>query len=96
MRGPIVYCAEETDNGTDLVSIILNANGKMSCEYQKDFFGWNCCHNSRELENFKRWMGRKLYQPLKEKLEPCTIRMIPYSMWNNRGVGEMRVWMRVR
>lgn len=96
MRGPIVYCAEETDNGTDLGSIILNANGKMSCEYQKDFLGGTVVITAESWRISKDgWEGR-LYQPLKEKLEPCTIRMIPYSMWNNRGVGEMRVWMRVR
>ncbi|MGB4475545.1 MAG: hypothetical protein WBJ04_02380, partial [Bacillota bacterium] len=25
--------------------------------------------------------------------KPCTIRAIPYFMWDNRGLGEMRVWI---
>ena len=67
MRGPIVYCAEETDNGTGLVSIILNANGKCPYVNIRKIFWWNCCHNSRELENFKRWMGRKAVSAIERK-----------------------------
>lgn len=96
MRGPVVYCAEETDNGKDLGAVILNAGGKMSSEYQEDLLGGTVVITVDGWKISKDGWERKLYQPLKEKLEPCTVKMIPYSMWNNRGVGEMRVWMHVR
>lgn len=30
-----------------------------------------------------------------EKLVDVTVKAIPYCMWNNRGVGEMKVWLPV-
>ncbi|WP_408608209.1 MULTISPECIES: hypothetical protein [Blautia] len=30
-----------------------------------------------------------------ERLEKCRVKAVPYCMWNNRGEGEMRVWLRV-
>ena len=39
------------------------------------------------------WKG-KLYGREKPALEKCTLTAIPYPYWNNRGEGEMLVWIK--
>lgn len=39
-------------------------------------------------------MGDTLYGEAGMKLEDTTIRLVPYAYWNNRGEGEMTVWMK--
>ena len=39
-------------------------------------------------------LGDALYRPLADEKEPVKITAIPYCFWNNRGVGEMNVWIR--
>ncbi len=36
----------------------------------------------------------KLYRPLKPGSRKVALTAVPYSLWNNRGDGEMRVWIR--
>jgi DUF1680 family protein len=38
------------------------------------------------------WKG-KLYQPIQTPLREVRIKAVPYFLWNNRGNGEMRVWI---
>ena len=40
------------------------------------------------------WDGDMLYGEAEMKLEDTTIRLVPYAYWNNRGEGEMTVWMK--
>ena len=35
-----------------------------------------------------------LYSDMRMKLEDTTITLVPYAYWNNRGEGEMAVWMK--
>ena len=49
-----------------------------------------------KLDGIKDISGSKLYEDEAPKLESCKLTAIPYHMWGNRGVGEMRVWMRVK
>ena len=39
------------------------------------------------------WNDR-LYRPIREQRKPFRIKAIPYYAWNNRGRGEMKVWIR--
>ena len=34
-----------------------------------------------------------LYSPSSLRTEDCTLKAIPYCLWNNRTPGEMRVWL---
>ena len=43
------------------------------------------------------WDEYELYAPLRRPAyQEFTARFIPYRLWNNRGEGEMRVWLRLK
>lgn len=95
MRGPIVYCLEEVDNGKDLHLLSVEATKSFTLIDKK------IEHESvKAITAFgKRTLKTEengLYQPFKEKQskEVC-LTYVPYYVWANRGENEMQVWTRV-
>ena len=76
-RGPVVYCAEETDNlDLGLCTEYLHADALLS--------------RSAPL-----WLGDPDPQLLNAPtIETDTLRLIPYSLWDNREPGAMVVWLK--
>ncbi|MCL1988552.1 MAG: glycoside hydrolase family 127 protein [Firmicutes bacterium] len=95
MRGPIVYCLEETDNGADLHQIFLEKNADFSLfslNHDKNFFGGATLLESpaKKLEND----NSKLYQKAQSyKFSDINTKWIPYYLWANREEGEMLCWV---
>lgn len=96
MRGPIVYCAEQYDNGEHLFRLAVDPESPMTVINDS-------CYGApmiiikdgiREEEEGYHSLYRR-YKPTAKKTE---IKMIPYSMWGNRGnpekPREMAVWIR--
>ena len=88
-RGPVVYCAEEKDNGDSLHLLRVPREAELAeaegfagyCAVETD--GYRICPDD----------GR-LYSPdPAQHTEPARIRLVPYCMWGNRGRGEMRVFL---
>ena len=46
----------------------------------------------REIES--GWDDNELYADHTTEKAPASVMFIPYYAWNNRGVGEMTVWVR--
>ena len=91
-RGPIIYCMEEFDNGIDLHKISLN---KKSLKAKKgllnDYDYTFILGNARKAD--KLGWNKKLYSNQNvKKFKNKKIKMIPYFLWANRKVGEMKVW----
>ncbi len=77
MRGPVVYCAEESDNQAyfnEPTQPLLQA-GALKAEYRQDLLG-----------------GLVAITAPTDK-ENINVSAIPYYAWNNRGQGQMRVWL---
>lgn len=97
MRGPVVYCLEEADNGEALHQIRLE--GITPDEFTEhpgplpNGLNALCSPGFRETQDY--WKADTLYQPAGALLrKPVTLTWIPYYSWANRGIGEMRVWVR--
>ena len=95
MRGPVVYCLEEVDNGKDLhlLSLDVNAEPKVT---EREIAGTKI--QGISLSGFRQepvyMEGRGLYRVVKEiKRNPVQLPFIPYYTWANRGENEMRVWV---
>lgn len=92
-QGPLVYCFEQADNGEGLGSMIVDPTQMpRACACPVDeasdallVQGW------RETDTTDALYGEDA--PTMEKM---TLKAVPYYCWNNRGRGEMRVWMRYR
>lgn len=96
MRGPVVYCLEEADNGKNLSGISVGEL-KQSREFIDTSLPYHevsvCFRGFRDRE--EDWKN-KLYGYEESGKEEIIVKAIPYHLWGNRGVGEMKVWIRSR
>ena len=97
-RGPVIYCLEEVDNGTNLPDIILPAGSELNAEYDKKLLGGVVTITGDALKtDLTLWKG-DLYKPIdiEYNTEKIKIKAVPYYTWSNRKPGEMLVWIRER
>jgi len=92
MRGPIVYCAEEEDNGKELFRFYAGNPDNIIVRHKKDLLG-GVTTISFTGKREKDWVCDTLYQTAETVLEDKEIILIPYYAWANRRIGEMIVWI---
>lgn len=100
VRGPIVYCMEEADNGKNLHlykadidrigTDCRNIAVEMTEELGHSMATLKVLGKRRLVTSLKNTLYRE-YMPA--RYEDVTLRWIPYYAWCNRGEGEMRVWI---
>lgn len=92
-KGPIIYCLEEVDNGSNLPSIILPKEADLSYRFEDDLLGgmMTITGEAKRVDE-STWNG-ELYQTGDNKTRPVTIKALPYYAWCNRKTGEMLVWL---
>lgn len=96
-RGPLVYCAEGTDNGDNLHLLQLDTSSAAEAQFEKDFLNGAVVISAKGTKTVinKNWQD-KLYCDIKktnDKTENVDIRLIPYFCALNRGENEMTVWL---
>ena len=95
VKGPVVYCAEEADNGKDLHLLHLIPEQEMSMgtiQIAKQDFPSIEAKAMRQ----KPVVSENIYAAdQKPEYEETTLHLIPYYAWANRGENEMSVWLRV-
>lgn len=95
MKGPLVYCLEEEDNGKNLSEIFVDTEQIPGEEYREDLLK-GCCvlklKGKRLRENL--WQEGALYQECKPSYEDVELTAVPYCYWCNRTPGEMTVWLK--
>jgi DUF1680 family protein len=91
-RGPLIYCAEEVDNGGHLDRFAIGPEKGVELKREDSELGeivsLSVPGSEEELED------RSLYSLTPPSTVPCAIKMIPYYAWDNRAPGEMLVWLR--
>jgi DUF1680 family protein len=94
MRGPLIYCVEETDNGGDLNAIVLPKGFKAKETSVLDDLNHAVAIDiDVEREGTSDW-GTPLYRRQAPSREKSMARLVPYHLWDNRSPGEMLVWLR--
>jgi DUF1680 family protein len=94
VRGPEIFCFEETDNGENLAALSLDTRALLEEEWREDILdgvmlikaGGTKLITPEEPESF----SEKFYPQSKE----VTLTALPYGYWGNRSPGEMLVWIR--
>ena len=93
MRGPLVYCMEEADNGKSLHNLYLDPTSSSEVEMTDELGmpmrfitmkGRRYCESSATGDLYTQ------YHP--SDYTEVDLRYVPYYVWNNRGEGEMQVW----
>ncbi|WP_395299704.1 MULTISPECIES: glycoside hydrolase family 127 protein [Enterobacter] len=93
-RGPLVYCLEEADNGTNLHNLSLPPDSTFRVFEGKGIFAHKMliqaegtgCHTK---DTDALWH----YDRPPVQRHPQTLTFIPWFSWANRGEGEMRIWV---
>ncbi len=88
--GALIYCAESVDNGEVLPLRVDTGVPPRSLPLDSALLGGVV---PVELSGVREETAQALYTDEPPKRTPCTIRMIPYYAWANRGLSEMRVWL---
>ncbi len=89
MRGPVVYCAESVDNGENLHSISIPA---VLCDVKTELC--DKCGLTKIEMSALRTVSEKgaLYSRKAPTFTETTLKLIPYSIFANRGETDMKVW----
>ena len=93
VRGPLVYCLEEIDNSQNLPAIFVDTDEPLK-EEKSDLFGGIVTVKAKGKKIVEASVSDSLYSGEKPQLEDVELTAIPYPYWNNRGEGEMLVWMK--
>jgi len=96
MRGPIVYCLESQDLPPEhnVSEIIIPLDIDLEPHFNKELFGGVIVLEGEAYRIKDGDWSNKLYEEgdISQKYKQ-KIRLIPYYLWNNRGIGDMTVWM---
>lgn len=95
VRGPLVYCLEEADNGKYLNEIAVDPKAPLVEGKGEGILDDCVTLETRGVRNEYTDTG-ELYLPFREQTKEITVKAVPYFLWNNRAPGEMRVWMRAK
>ncbi len=91
-RGPMVFCVEQVDNGPTLGLLRLPKNAPLTARFDPKFLG--CAVVIEGPAQRVRAPDDELYSTAEPTTAPAMLKAVPYCLWNNRGEGEMRVWIR--
>jgi DUF1680 family protein len=93
-RGPIVYCLEEVDNGPVLTDIALPLEPEFETSFEPELLGGVTVIKADAYRSSSDYDDPRLYRPFTSSPQQVQITAVPYYAWNNRGRGEMLVWIR--
>lgn len=93
VKGPVVYCLEEADNGANLGGFELPDDAALREEYDNTLFGGTMTITAEGVKEVDDG-NASLYRTTPPKKEKAVMKFVPYCYWNNRGKGEMLVWVR--
>ncbi|MCC7494078.1 MAG: glycoside hydrolase family 127 protein [Fimbriimonadaceae bacterium] len=88
-RGPLLYCLEELDNGPGVDQ--LAPVGELTAEWCPDLLGGVTVLRGQGRRRVS-WSG-ELYRSTPPAWEEVALTAVPYALWQNRGVGQMAVWL---
>ncbi len=91
MKGPWVYCLEETDNGRGLHTVFADTDSQVGSIRIDSLPDGIPCASFRGKIAEETPEG--LYLSKRPEYRDILLKAIPYCLWNNRGKGEMTVWM---
>ncbi len=92
VKGPVVYCLEQADNGEDLSALFIDSSAKLIEEFDESLYGGvvkvSVSGRRLDVDGF----GKSLYGVMPPKFTDAELTFVPYANWGNRAAGEMSVW----
>ncbi len=91
-RGPVVYCFEGADNGPMLQALTLPRDSEITAVKGEGELLKDCV--VLKMDGLRESDSDALYRTTPPVREKVTLTAIPYYLWGNRGLNQMRVWIR--
>ena len=91
-RGPLVYCLEQVDNGPELDAVMVPSDATFLADERPDLLDGIVALSGSGIREQTR--TDILYADDAPVTQQINVTAIPYYSWNNRGPGEMLVWIR--
>jgi DUF1680 family protein len=95
MRGPLVYCLEQVDNGPQLDRLVIPIEEEFRPVESKELLNGVVALRGKAVSE-RPLEDRNLYSDQPPNTENVDVTAIPYYAWANRGAGEMQIWTRSR
>jgi hypothetical protein len=95
MRGPLVYCLEQVDNGPQLDRLVIPIEEEFQPVEAKELLNGVVVLRGKAVSE-RPLEDRNLYSDQPPDTENVDVTAIPYYAWANRGAGEMQIWTRSR
>ncbi len=95
-RGPMVYCLESVDLPVSVkpLDVLIPPDIGLRARFDQRLLGGVVVLEGAALARTNSTWSGELYRELSQTtLTPIKLRLIPYSVWANRGAGEMSVWL---
>ena len=96
VKGPIVYCLEQVDNGENIFANQIDLDACFEEKYEDNLLGGTMTISTDGEKLISSSENNELYHSGKIKKLPVKLKYVPYALWNNRGRGEMQVWTRYK
>lgn len=90
MRGPVVYCLEQEDNGQLLWNLSVNP-AEAKVEHHPELL---CGVTTITCQGQREEAESDLYTDVVPESKAAELTFVPYYAWGNRSEGEMMVWVR--
>lgn len=90
-RGPVVYCLEGADNQGQVRNVVLPREAKFEAVFDPDLLGGVTVVRGEGLR-VTRDPAAAADKPGRS-IEKATFQAVPYFAWDNRGPGQMVVWI---
>jgi DUF1680 family protein len=88
--GPLIYCLEGADNEGEVHSLRIAKDAVIKAVRAEQQFGGITV---LEAEGYRLQSGSELYTRVRPQPKSCIITAVPYYVWGNRGLNQMRVWI---
>ena len=87
-RGPVIYCAEWLDNNSgNILNIMIRKDADFTTEYIPSLL------QGIQVIKTSGYQTKRNPDGKVDTLKKETVTLIPYALWNNRGPGQMMVWL---
>jgi uncharacterized protein len=87
-RGPVIYCAEWPDNNSgNVLDLVIKKDAAITTEFEPSLLD-----GTQIIKTYGSQTKRTLEGGI-DLLKEETVTLIPYAFWNNRGAGQMMVWL---
>jgi len=87
-RGPLIFCAEWPENNTgNVLDLVIRKNASFTTEFEPLLL------EGTQVIKTSGFLSKKTHDGKIEMFGEEPVKLIPYALWNNRGAGQMKVWL---